>query len=65
MTNDAKMEIGALFHEDAGTLIAADGSETGELQRRVFGGEDPAARNWSIVRTSTAVSLDETGTIDL
>ena len=61
----AKMEIGALFHEDAGSLIAADGRETGELQRRVFGGEDPAARKWSIARTSTAVSLNESGSIDL
>ena len=61
----AKMEIGALIYEDAGSVITADGCETLELYRRVFAGEDTAAGNWSLRRTSTAVSLDKSGTIDL
>ena len=61
----AKMEIGALFHEDTGPAITADGCGTGELHRRVFGGVDTAAGNWSIMWTSIAVSLDNSSTIDL
>jgi len=61
----AKMEIGALFYEDAGSVITADGSEAVELHRRVFGAEDTAAGNWSLRWTSTAVCLDQSSTIDL
>jgi len=55
--NAAKMEIGALIYEDAGSVITADGCETLEPYRRVFGGEDAPAGNWSLRWTSTAVSL--------
>jgi hypothetical protein len=63
--NAVQVEVGALFREDAGSVIAANGSDTGQLHRRVSSAEDAAAANRSCRWTSTAVPLDESRTIDL
>ena len=40
-----QMEVGTLFREDASPVIAADGSLTGQLHRRVSSAGDTAAGN--------------------